>query len=287
VNKYLHATKNGNWWLIDVQENREKIVIPVTGNGDSTNEMMICICHDIERGLGHTGVDPDFAQRADVESSANLMEMLTLERECGIRTTYNVVGCMLSDWRESIESDGHCLGFHSYDHTIYGSPLRSILNNKTVDGLFKKLNRRPLRRRGSQLHQCRRVDYRIKGYRPPQSKLTAELSDQNLCFFNFEWLATSAYSLGFNIPLLQNRVVKIPIAFDDFAMYKRNMPYDEWEKKAISTIHERKFVAFSLHDCYAHYWLPRYKSLLEKIKGLGAIATLNEISNHVLLSNGR
>ena len=40
------------------------------------------------------------------------------------------------------------------------------------------------------------IDYRIKGYRPAQSRITAELTDANLAFHNFEWLASSRYSLG-------------------------------------------------------------------------------------------
>ena len=50
-------------------------------------------------------------------------------------------------------------------------------------------------------------------------RITAELTDENLCFHNFEWLASSAYSFGFAEPRLQNRIVKIPIHFDDFPMY--------------------------------------------------------------------
>ena len=287
VNKYFRAERKGNWWVIDVQEHKEKIVIPLKVNNSSGPHKMICLCHDVERGVGHTATDPDFAKRADGESLANLAEMLSIEHKCGIKATYNVVGCFFDQCRKSIEADGHCLGFHSYDHRIEVGPLHTILKNKTIKGLIGKIKNRPFHRRGGQLHQCRKVDYRIKGYRPPQSRLTAELSDDNLCFFNFEWLATSASSLGFKNPVLENRVVKIPIAFDDFAMYKSTTPYEEWERKAIRSIHENQFVAFSLHDCYGHYWLPRYESFLQKIGGLAKMATLNEVSNQVILSNSR
>jgi hypothetical protein len=157
---------------------------------------------------------------------------------------------------------------------------------KTFGFIHKSIKNRPGYRYGGQLNKCRQVDYRIKGYRPPQSKITAELSDDNLCFHNFEWLANSVYSLKVKQPIVQNRIVKIPIFFDDFDMYKNGMSYKEWEEKVISKIEENEFVAFCLHDCYAHYWLPHYKKFLEKIKGLAKLRTLNEVANEVILGNG-
>ena len=47
-----------------------------------------------------------------------------------------------------------------------------------------------------QLPRCREVDYRIKGYRPPRSQITPELSDRNLLFHNFEWLASMMAELA-------------------------------------------------------------------------------------------
>ena len=133
---------------------------------------IVCVCHDIERGFGHVETDPDLAALADKTGPNNLLKMLRIENELGVKATYNVVGCFMNEVRAIIEADGHCVAFHSYDHKI----------------------------NTDQLAYCREIDYRIKGYRATQSKITAELTDENLCFHNFEWLASSAYSLRIVLP---------------------------------------------------------------------------------------
>ncbi len=257
VSKHLQVEKEGKWWVIDVAKNRDRIVIPEKRLGVTEGGKTICLCHDIERGLGHINVDPDFAQLANESSPGGFDDMLRIEKEMGVQATYNVVGCFLNEVRERIEADGHCIAFHSYDH-----------NNN-----------------GEQLAKCRHMDYRIKGYRAPQSIVTPGLSDKNLCHHNFEWLASSAYSFGITSPRIENRIVKIPILFDDFELYEGKMVYGDWEKKAIETIKRSDFVAFSLHDCYAGYWLPHYREFLGKLKDLGRLKTLNEVAGGVILNS--
>jgi hypothetical protein len=84
---------------------------------------------------------------------------------------------------------------------------------------------------------------------------------------------------------MDNRIVKIPILFDDFKMYKNKMKYEDWEQKAIDGIKQNDFVAFCLHDCYADYWLPYYRRFLDKIKALGELKTLNEVANEIILGH--
>jgi hypothetical protein len=257
VNKHFLVTKEGKWWAIDVAKNKDRIIITEKKQEMIESEKTICLCHDIERGFGHIDTDPEFAEFANKTSTNNLEEMLRIENEMNVKATYNVLGCFFHEARKRIERDGHCIAFHSYDHNI------SV----------------------NQLASCRQIDYRIKGYRPPQSKITPELDDKNLCFHNFDWLASSANSLGIRTPEIKNRIVKIPILFDDFDMYKNKMKYEEWEQKVLDRIKQNDFVAFGLHDCYAHYWLPRYRKFLKKVRGLGKLKTLNEVANEAFLSN--
>lgn len=257
--EHFRAKKKDNLWVIDVAKNRDRIVIPEKKEEIIEHGKTICICHDIERGLGHLDVDPEFAKLADKTSLSALSEMLVIERQMGIKATYNVLGCLFNEVRESIEKDGYCIAFHSYNH-------------KSGE---------------EQLLECRQVDYRIKGYRPPRSQITAELSDKNLCYHNFEWLASSANSLKTKFPKMQNRIVKIPILFDDFDMHKKKMKYEDWEQVGIDMIKQNYFVAFCLHDCYADYWLPYYKSFLEKIRGLGNFKTLDQVSSEIILSSAK
>lgn len=65
------------------------------------------------------------------------------------------------------------------------------------------------------------------------------------------------------------------------------MPCQTWEQKVMESTEQNDFVAFCLHDCYAHYWLPYYRKFLEKIRGLGTLKTLNEVANEVILGNSR
>jgi hypothetical protein len=257
VNKQWLASKEGNWWVVDVVENRERVILGEKKHEPIEIGKTICVCHDIEAGLGHVGIDPRFVESANKTSTDSLERMLAIEEEMKVKATYNVVGCMLDEVREKIETRGHCIAFHSYDH------------NREVE----------------QLARCRKVDYRIKGYRPPGSRLTRELTDENLCFRNFEWLASSASSLGFRMPRMENGIVKTPILFDDFDLYKGRLTYEEWERKALGLIEQHDFVTFSLHDCYAAHWLPFYRSFLEKVRRLGTLMTLNEVANEVILGN--
>ena len=136
-----------------------------------------------------------------------------------------------------------------------------------------------------QLNRCREVDQRLKGYRPPQSRMTSELNEKNLCHYNFEWLASSAASVGTKKPIMKNRIVYIPVQFDDFPLYKLGTDYGDWERKALERVESSDFVAFSLHDCYGEFWLPYYQRFLEKLKGLGQLKTFNEVANEVTLAS--
>jgi hypothetical protein len=257
VNALFDVDESEQWWTVDVGRNRDRVVIPEKGEEAISDDRIICVCHDIERGLGHVDSDPAYSVIADATAPGHLNNMLAIEREAGVKATYAVVGSMLPDVRGAIEADGHCLAFHSWDHKI--GP--------------------------GQLGPCRSVDYRLKGYRPPQSVLTTELNDENLLFHNFEWLATSAYSFGFAKPRIENRLAKLPIHFDDFAMYKDGMSYEAWEGEAIASIESRRFVAFGLHDCYGQFWLPYYADFLAKISTMGKLMTMNQVADRLFLEN--
>ena len=218
-------------------------------------EKIICVGHDIEKGLGHLGIDAERAAFADQYSPRYLVKMLRVEKQVAVTATYNVVGCLLNEVYERIERDGHCVAFHSFDHDL----------------------------NALQLERCNNSDYSLKGYRPPCSRITEEITDENLIYYNFDWLANASCELGFDSPVLENGLVKIPIMFDDYDLYKYNMPYDQWEEEALSKISEHQFTAFCLHDCYADYWLPNYKNFLLKISELGTLKNFNQVAEEVIL----
>jgi len=65
------------------------------------------------------------------------------------------------------------------------------------------------------------------------------------------------------------------------------MKYADWEHQAIRKIEENPFVAFSMHDCYAHFWLPHYQRLLETLTSLGHLKTFDEVASEVVFSHSQ
>ena len=177
-------------------------------------------------------LDADFARQAELSAPGHLEEMWRIEAEAGVRATYTW-------WATAARGPGRAGGRWA----------RARL----------PLLRPPALTREDQLPRCREVDYRIKGYRPPRSILTSELSDHNLLFHNFEWLASSASSLGVPAPSCSGGVVTVPIVRDDFALYAGGLPYAEWEEEALALASGQEFTAISLHDCYADRWLARIR----------------------------
>jgi hypothetical protein len=260
---FPEARPAGPWWVLDAGAIAPHTLIADRRSEPLPAEKTVCITHDIERGLG--SADRAFAATAEQTSAASLAEMLAIEREANLRATYNVVGVLLEQVRPQIEADAHCLAFHSYDHRVAGCP----------DGDPR------------QLRECRRIDYRLKGYRAPRSLITAELSAPHLCAHNFEWLASGAASLRVDEPEMAEGLVRIPILFDDFPLHTRRMTYPEWEEAAIEMIRSNHFAAFGLHDCYAPHWLPHYRRFLNTIRGLGRLRTLDEVAADVIMRNAR
>ncbi|HEY3727612.1 MAG TPA: hypothetical protein VGL51_10590 [Solirubrobacteraceae bacterium] len=257
------AREEGGFWVIDVSANLDLMVMPKRVTESFQKQRTVCICHDLERGLGHVGVDETLRVQADASASSTLERMLELEDAAGVRTTYNVVGSILPEVQDTLGTRGHCVAFHSFDH----SPPTDAQPN-------------------DQLKRCRQVDYRIKGYRPPRSLITRETSDRALAFHNFEWLASSQNSLGVDEPKLSGRLVRLPIALDDYPLYRGFVTYALWERLLLKLVGERSFTAVSLHDCYARWWLHRYPALLERLADRARLCTMDEVSAEVVLSNG-
>ena len=257
VNRLYGAQSSGDWWRVDVEANRERIVAPVLRRETRSRSRIVCLCHDVEGGLGHVGVDDALAAHADRTWRASVAEMLRIEGEHGARATYNVVGRLLPQVRPEIEDGGHCLAFHSFDHRLEAD---------------------------SQLERCRSLDYRLKGYRAPRSLITPELTDERLLFHNFEWLAASPNRIGVTAPVLQRRIVRVPVDFDDFSLYDEHVDYADWQKRTLATIEARDVTVFSLHDCYADLWLPRYDELLARVSSLAELWTVDDLAADATLA---
>jgi hypothetical protein len=254
----LPARRSGEWWVVDVDGAAGRLVAAERRSEALPRRRTIAICHHVERGLGHLDFDRAFARAAQQAARRDLEAALRVEAELGVRGTYCVVGSLLEEVRGELDADGHCLAFHSYDHRV------------GVD---------------RQLQRCREVDYRIKGYRVPMSMLTGELTDRNLLFRNFEWLASGPRSLGTREPVMRAGLVRFPMPFDDFPMHQHGMSLEDWEREALRRTAESDFTAIGLHDCYAPHWLDRYRELLQRLGELGELRTLDEAAAEIALAS--
>jgi hypothetical protein len=245
----------GEWWEIDVAQAAAAVVTPVPDSQPLTQEKVVCVFHDLERGLGHRAEDSALAQRADRTAGATLQAILALESEAGVRVTYNVVGQILDEVHDELKSAGHAVAFHSFDHSSGDR----------------------------QLVRCREIDYRLKGYRPPRSLLTSETTDEQLAFHNFEWFASGRHSLGTDAPLIRNRLVRLPVTLDDFPLYTGALTYEDWERTVLKHVERDAYTAIGLHDCYAHLWLDRYAELLDKLSAAATPRTFDQVSAEVVI----
>jgi hypothetical protein len=242
------------YWHLEVARNADKIVrLEPTSFEPRPRQppLVICIFHDIEEDVD-TKVSPD-------DCHAALLRMLEIERELGVTATYNILGQLFARKASLITANApHSIAFHTYNHQL--------------DSL-------------DQLVKLRGVDYQVKGYRTARSIITKELTDYALSFRNFEWLMSSARSFGFDLPRLENGIVKIPVHLDDYPLSTGDLNYSEWMSRVIELTGWRSFVAIGLHDCYSKFWIDKYGKLLERLKGIGELWTCDQIMNRVYLAD--
>lgn len=247
------------YWEVPLDANTGRVVRLQPCAGPETDPRpLISILHDTEENID-TDVPADECRR-------NLTAMLKIEKELGVRATYNVVGNRFASKRDEIRASGaHSLAFHSWDHDLENQ---------------------------DQLRCCRKVDLQVRGYRPPRSVIPAELSDYALSYHNFEWLASS-YSTLKSCPGiapnrcgLENGIVRIPVSTDDYPLFMGQLDYDEWSSRLLRRAGEGGLLCFGLHDCYARCWLDRYPELLEALSRIGRFVTADELCDMTFLSLG-
>jgi peptidoglycan/xylan/chitin deacetylase (PgdA/CDA1 family) len=260
------ADRRDDWWVMDIERNADGLVLPEPRSEELPGRRTVCVCHDIERGYGHLDVDPEFAHLADIAGARHLEQMLAVEEAAGVSATYQVVGLIMPEVQADLRARGHCVAFHSYDHS---TPSDDGGADSGAD----------------QLEECRKVDYRIKGYRLPRSQGSRALSDERLAFHNFEWLASSSYSLGIDAPALSNRVAKLPVSVDDFDLRTGERRYADWEAAVLRAAARQPFTSVSLHDCYAPHWLAHYPAFLEKLSATAELATFDEVAAELFLAS--
>jgi hypothetical protein len=249
-----HLTRVGaaEYWAVPLAAAGDRVVpLEATAAVDATpsSRPTICLFHDTE-------ADVDTAVPRQ-QCHANLVRMLAIEAERGVRATYNILGTLFAETQVMVAAHGHALGFHTYDHAPDG-----------VD----------------QLPRVRRLDLRVRGYRPARSLLTPEVSDYRLSYFNFEWLLCSARTLGFDRCRIEGGIAKIPVHLDDYGLHTGEMTYPVWMARLRRLLATRQFVAIGLHDCYGHHWLDHFDELLVELCGAGTLKTCDDVADEMFLA---
>ena len=253
ANTYLcrkTTIKGHDYWKVNVAENQSKIAILEDERVKQSHSKVVCILHDTEEN-----VDTDI----DIRSCEDALEsMLEIEHEANISTTYNVLGTLYNKKNQLItKNNQHAIGFHSFNHVIGEE---------------------------GQIEAVREVDLQVKGYRPPQSRLTAELNNFNLQYHNFEWLCSSSSSLGISDITLEHGIVKIPVDTDDWLIQSGQMSYENWKDLLLKKIEDNAFFSFGLHDCYSKHWLQNYPELIRSIKSIGvSFQSCDQVAAHAFL----
>ena len=62
--------REGDWWVLETAELRDLVVTPEPRTEARPVGKTICVCHDIERGLGHIDHEPGFVREAELSSPA-------------------------------------------------------------------------------------------------------------------------------------------------------------------------------------------------------------------------
>jgi hypothetical protein len=250
----LERVGNAEYWGVEVADNAHRIVRlerELSAIKLQPPPRVICLFHDIEENVD-SAVDPQ-------ESHAALLQMLEIERVQGVKTTYNVLGQLFAHDAPLIaEHPGHSIAFHTYNHRL--------------DAM-------------DQLPLVRGVDLQVKGYRTARSVITDELSDYSLGFYNFEWLMSSEYSFGFDLPKIENGIVKIPVHLDDHPLSIGRLNYEQWISRLMTTTDARRFVSVGLHDCYSSFWIEKYAELLDQLQKVGELWTCDQIINQAYLTD--
>ncbi|GJL83890.1 MAG: hypothetical protein DHS20C01_35240 [marine bacterium B5-7] len=240
-----------SYWKIEIDNNLPYLSDLKRSSMPIKQTKRICLMHDIE-----ADVDTDIPFDLCIE---HLRRMLDIEQKLDLPSTYNLLGKYFSSFMEVLRpAKNIAIGFHSYDHRI-----------ENLD----------------QLSLVRDVNLQIQGYRPPQSILTSELTDYRLSYYNFEWLANSAYRFGFNDCRLTNGIVKIPIATDDYPLFTGEMDFDSWATDILARANEMPFFALSLHDCYARHWLDGYEDLLRKLSSTHEFINCDQIAAEMFVAS--
>ena len=185
----------------------------------NTRNCIVTFYHDIEQ---------DYDSDADPQKCREFVRRLTeLEKNNGARATYNVVGALQlaqPDLVEMIEAAGHEVAFHSCNHHVDWNPSHYA----------------------DEVHQCRQVSKRPKGYRSPRSQWNQDTLEA-LWDAGFLWSAENEHRVS-EPYFIHKGLVRLPILTDEWPIVQGRMDHEEWHQRFEDAVRKRPYVAIGLHD---------------------------------------
>lgn len=295
INRHFDAKQQGDTWVIDVQQHRDKLV-PLEPRDEPVDEPRpaVCIVHDLAE---------------QTPAAAKVLErVLAIEQVGHVQATYNLPVSMMKAHQQRLEAAGHAVGFMGHTAGPYrcrqtpaheeSAPMATLTRGvRTADYFLRKalrikpgrvptttvmrsalINR--LRRCVGipavlyPLSDCRRADYYLKGYRQTTHDRDAGLSDEQLRHHHFEWLLTegSGEDTGFAD---KRGLLKFPVI---------PMPGDEPTHAIEQALERGSVVALSLPISGQPGWLEAYAQRLEQMQGMAEIRTIQSVVDRYHLS---
>jgi len=186
---------------------------------DKPSLRMVTFYHDIEQNIDIEG-KPE-------ECRYVVKEFLKLEKKYKIPATYNVVGKIIQeqpDFIESIYNSGQEVAFHSYNHQ----------HDWKSEYYAEEIN------------LCRKISNLPCGYRSPRSQYNQNTL-KSLWDNNFIW---NAEGDNHEEPyFIYKGLVRLPIASDDWQLNTGAITVKELIEQFSSLLKKRSYTAFGFHDC--------------------------------------
>ena len=179
---------------------------------------LVAFYHDIEQDID-SAASPEQCRRV-------VKEFLRLEKQYGVRATYNVVGRLFREQPDLIDwilQEGHEVAFHSFHHQSDWRP----------DYFIKEID------------LCREYSPIPSGYRSPQSKID-QRGIEHLWEKGFLW---NAEGDSFREPyFIYKGLVRIPISLDDWPLHTGETTVEGFIRQYSELLQKRVFLAVGFHD---------------------------------------
>ena len=253
VGALFEVRRQGPWWVIDVEANRQRLVRPEPRTAPTRPEATFCLVHDLGAGdtAGRPGVtDPSQAMRL-VEDTARVA------KELGWPVTFIAPRAVFDEVRHRVAGEGHALGFAS-DDALASDEL------------------------GGELVRCRSVDQRTKGYRMADARTAESQEAVELCYHKFDWLLVGGSRTKGAMLALERGVVNIPISLDDRAL--AGLECDTWASELGAIVNTRLPVVVSLGESWSRLDLDRRRRLLERVPIQVDVKTCDQLAEAFILN---